>query len=123
MDDTFVIINRTEQDRFFKHINSIDLATSSSCKKKCSDNQLAFLDCKIKVSDSHKLSTAVYHKPTHTDHFLQFGSHHPVIHKFGVIRTLHYRAETVASNKQEAISEKNSYQRGDGELRLPKLGF
>ena len=87
-----------QQDRtgqyFFAHINSINNHIKFT-KEECSDNQLAFLDCKIKISESHKLTTAVYRKPTHTDHYLQFGSHHPLVHKLGVIRTLHYRAQAV----------------------------
>ena len=71
------------------------------------DNKLAFLDCNIKISDTRKLTTAVYRKPTHTDHYLQFGSHHPLVHKLGVIRTLHYRAETVVSDQREVSSEKD----------------
>ena len=72
VDDTFVIINSTKQDNFFAHIISINDHIKFT-QEKCLDNQLAFLDCKIKISDSHKLITAVYRKPTHTDHYLQFG--------------------------------------------------
>ena len=105
-DDTFVIINRTEQDRFLEHVSSKD-SDIKFAQEKCFDNQLAFLDCKIKISNSFKLSTAVYRKPTPTDHYMQFRSHHPLLHKLGIIRTLYYRAETVLSDKQEAISEKD----------------
>ena len=49
----------------------------------------------------------MYRKPTPTDHYLQFGSHHPLVHKLGVIRTLHYRAETVVSDQREVSSEKD----------------
>ena len=106
VDDTFVIINRTEQDNFFEHINSINSHIKFT-QEKCLDNKLAFLDCNIKISDTRKLTTAVYRKPTHTDHYLQFGSHHPLVHKLGVIRTLHYRAETVVSDQREVSSEKD----------------
>ena len=81
VNDTFVIINRTEQDNFFTHISINDHVKFT--QKKCSNNQLAFLDCKIKISNSHKVTTAVYRKPIHTDHYLQFGSHYPLVHKLG----------------------------------------
>ena len=106
VDDTFVNINRTEQDNFFEHINSINSHIKFT-QEKCLDNKLAFLDCNIKISDTRKLTTAVYRKPTHTNHYLQFGSHHPLVHKLGVIRTLHYRAETVVSDQREVSSEKD----------------
>ena len=59
------------------------------------------------VKTDGTLSTAVYRKPTHTDHYLQFSSHHPLIHKLGVIRTLQYRADTVVSNDELVVKEKD----------------
>ena len=106
VDDTFVIINRNEQDNFCTHINSIDNNIKFT-QEKCNDNKLAFLDCLVKINEKRKLSTIVYRKPTHTDHYLQFGSHHPLIHKLGVIRTLHYRAETIISDRKEVPPEKD----------------
>ena len=78
-----------------------------SHQSKCVYNSLlAFLDCLIKVDTEHKLSTVVYRKPTHTDHYLQFGSHHTLVHKLGVIRTLHYRADTIISDSNAVADEK-----------------
>ena len=41
-----------------------------------------------------KISTDVYRKPTHTDHDLQWDSHHPVAHTLSVVRTPFHRVET-----------------------------
>ena len=79
----------SELTNFFRHINQVD-ANIKFTQEEATDNQLPFLDCLIKVEDSGTLSSRVYRKPTHTDHYLQFGSHHPLIHKLGVIRTLFY---------------------------------
>ena len=106
VDDTFVIINRNEQDSFFTHINSIN-DNIKFTQEKYSDNKLAFLDCLVKIKDNRKLNTIVYRKPTHTDHYLQFDSHHPLIHKLGVIRTLYHRAETIISNQDDVAPEKD----------------
>ncbi|PIK58714.1 hypothetical protein BSL78_04397 [Apostichopus japonicus] len=59
------------------------------------------------INPKRKLNTVVYRKPTHTDHYLQFGSHHPLIHKLGVTRTLHYRADTIISDQSDIPSEKD----------------
>ena len=45
------------------------------------------------------LLTSVYRKPTHTDEYLQWNSHHHLSAKFSVINTLKHRAKTVSSNK------------------------
>ena len=46
------------------------------------------------------LITSVYRKPTHTDLYLQWDSHHHLAAKFSVINTLKHRVETVCSNNQ-----------------------
>ena len=68
---------------------------------------MAFLDCLVKISDKRKLNTIVYRKPTHTDHYLQFDSHHPLIHKLGVIRALYHRAGTIISDQDDVAPEKD----------------
>ena len=79
----------------------------------CKDNTLAFLDCLITVNSDGSLSSQVYvyRKPTHTDHYLQFGSHHPPgsssYTQVGVVRTLHYRADTIISGTEEIAKEKD----------------
>ena len=46
------------------------------------------------------LSTSVYRKPTHTDLYLQWDSHHTLTSKYSVIGTLQHRANTICSNPQ-----------------------
>ncbi|XP_071848595.1 uncharacterized protein [Apostichopus japonicus] len=106
VDDTFVITSKDEQDNFFTHINSINTNIKFT-QEECHNNNLAFLDCLVQINPKRKLNTVVYRKPTHTDHYLQFGSHHPLIHKLGVIRTLHYRADTIISDQSDIPSEKD----------------
>ena len=38
--------------------------------------------------DNGRVKILVYRKPTHTDQYLSYESHHPLVHKLGVIRTL-----------------------------------
>ncbi|XP_068723335.1 uncharacterized protein [Montipora capricornis] len=70
------------------------------------NDSLQFLDCPVTINEDGSLSTSVSRKPTHTDQYLQFDSHHPLIHKLGVIRTLEHRANVVISETAEREKEK-----------------
>jgi hypothetical protein len=59
------------------------------------EDSLAFLDCAVKIKEDRNLSIEIYRKPTHTDQYLLFDSHHPLEHKLGVIKTLQHRAKEV----------------------------
>jgi hypothetical protein len=48
------------------------------------DGHLAFLDLNVHRTVEGKLETDVYRKPTHTDKYLSYDSHHPVSHKRSV---------------------------------------
>ncbi len=96
VDDTWAKLKKTEAEQFFTHINSIDNNIKFT-QEPMINNQLAFLDC---------LDTKVHRKATHTDQYLLFTSHHPLIHKLGVIRTLNYRAQTIVSQESEKEKEK-----------------
>ena len=47
----------------------------------------------------------VYRKPTHTDQYLKFDSHHPLSHKLSVVRTLVHRCFSVVTDKEDQKSE------------------
>ncbi|KAI8484112.1 hypothetical protein Bbelb_382300 [Branchiostoma belcheri] len=49
-----------------------------------------------------------FRKPTHTDQYLDFNSHHPLEQKLGVIRTLFHRADTIITS-DEAKSKEHSH--------------
>ena len=68
VDDTFVILRHDELGGFFQHINSIDKNIKFT-QELCKDNALAFLDCLITVKQDGSLTSKVYRKPTHTDHY------------------------------------------------------
>ena len=54
----------------------------------------------ITPKEDGRLSTAVYRKPTHTDLYLQWHSHHTILSKYSVVGTLHHRAKTICSSPQ-----------------------
>ena len=71
--------------------------------KECREqNQsLAFLDVKVTRNKDNTISTTIYKKPTHTDRYFQFDSHHPKHHKFAVAKTLHNRIDTHVTNSDD----------------------
>ncbi|TWW53916.1 hypothetical protein D4764_0197150, partial [Takifugu flavidus] len=59
------------------------------------------------LSEDRNLTIEVYRKPTHTDQYLQFDSHHPLEHKLGVIRTLQHRAREIPTTSQGRKKEQD----------------
>ncbi|XP_072047005.1 uncharacterized protein [Amphiura filiformis] len=98
VDDTWVKINKDQLSPFFEHINQVNEHIKFT-QETIKEGKLAFLDCSVHVQSDGKIETSVYRKDTHTDQYLLFDSHHPLIHKLGVIRTLFHRADTISSNE------------------------
>ena len=79
------------------------------------DGALPFLDVLVK-RDGNKMKTTVYRKPTHTDWYLHFQSHHPQI-KSGIVKTLAHRAAMICHEDElqselahlQGVFEKNGY--------------
>ncbi|KAL3978929.1 G2/M phase-specific E3 ubiquitin-protein ligase [Sarotherodon galilaeus] len=99
VDNTWVKIKTQEVESFTAHINAVDKNIKFT-REDTKDNCLPFLDCAVHIEENGNLNIEVYRKPTHTDQYLLFDSHHPLEHKLGVIRTLHHRAEHVPSKPE-----------------------
>ncbi|KAI8498197.1 hypothetical protein Bbelb_241410 [Branchiostoma belcheri] len=82
------------------------------------DNMLPFLDTKTIVEEDGNLRFEVYRKPTHTDQYLAFDSHHPLEHKLAVIKTLFHRADNIVTSDQ-AKTDEQRHLRG----ALAKCGY
>ena len=67
---------------------------------------MPFLDIMITPEQDGSLSTTVYRKPTHTDLYLQWDSHHTVSAKYSVVGTSYHRAETICSSPHQLQEEK-----------------
>ena len=59
-------------------------------------------------------------KPTHTDQYLQWDSHHHLSTKFSVIQTLSHRASTVCSNPELLQKEKDHLRKALTKCKYPK---
>ena len=107
VDDTFVIHKEANKQGFLQHINSVDPAIRFTLEDNKEDGSIPFLDTIVKPEADGSLSISVYGKPTHTDQYLQWDSHHHLSAKFSVIQTLSHRASTICSNP-ELLQKKRS---------------
>ena len=76
VDDTLVIHKETNKQGFLQHINSVDPAIKFTLEDNKEDGSIPFLDTIVKPEVNGSLSITVYRKPTHTDQYLQWDSHH-----------------------------------------------
>ena len=98
VDDSFCIIKRNAVDSFHNTLNSIDQHISFTIEEE-NNNQIAFLDALVTRKDNDPI-IEVYRKPTHTDRYLDFFSHHDKRHKTSTAETLLHRATNLPSTKQ-----------------------
>ena len=120
MDDTFVIQKEENKQNFLQHINSVDLAIPFRVENTKEDDAIHFLDTIVKPENDGKLSITVYRKPTHTDAYLQWGSHHHLSAKYSVINTLTHRAKTVYSNPELLQKEMKHLRKALTNCNYPK---
>ena len=75
-DDTFVIWTHGKEElhAFHEHLNRQCSSIQFTIEEE-KEEQIAFLDVRV-TRQGDKMSTAVYQKPTHTDRYLPFSSHH-----------------------------------------------
>ena len=76
VDDTFTILDRENVDDFLQHLNNQQPSIRFTMETE-KDNKLAFLDSADLREPDGRLAIIVYRKPTHTDQYLAFDSHHP----------------------------------------------
>ena len=119
MDDTFVIHKEVNKQGFLQHINSVDPAIKFTVEDNKEDGSIPFLDTIVKPEENGGLSITVYRKPTHTDQYLQWDSHHNLSAKFSVINTLSHGAQTVCSNPELLKQEKEHLRKALTQCKYP----
>ena len=100
VDDTFVILKKDHKEEFLQHINSVDPAIQFTTEEQKEDGSMPFLDILVTPQEDGTLTSKVYRKPTHTDQYLQWDSHHNLACYYRLINTLTHRAKAVCSNSQ-----------------------
>ena len=108
MDDTFTIIKNDNRNNFLEHLNSIHPKIKFTSEEIRSDRSVPFLDILITPEEDGSLKTSIYRKPTHTDLYLQWDSHHTFPSKYSVVDTLYHRAKTICLRPQ-LFQEKEQY--------------
>ena len=97
VDDVCTAIDRTKILAFLEHLNNIHHSIQFTHEMENSNKCLPFLDVLLERNDDGSLSTSVYPKPSHTDRYVDFSSHHPLMHKASVVRSHFNRAKSLSA--------------------------
>ena len=101
------MLNRDNVNSFLQHLNSQQPTIRFTMEIE-KDNTIPFLDTSVTRDSDGLLTTRVYKKPTHTDQYLAYDSHHPQSVKPGIVKCLHDRAENLTT-KPSVISEEKRH--------------
>ena len=82
VDDTFCILDKSQTESFHQHLNPVckHIQFTKEVKFKSS---LPFLDVLV-FRSGNNISTQIHKKPTHTDLYLPYTSHHPKHQKLAI---------------------------------------
>jgi len=105
VDDSFCIIKRNTVDSFHNTLNTIDQHISFTIEEE-NNKQIAFLNTLVTCKDNAVIID-IYGKPTHTDRYLDFFSHHDKRHKSSTAETLLHHAIKLPSTEQGKEAEIN----------------
>ena len=105
MDDASTTTKSDDTQTFLEHLNSVEpcIKFRIECE---SEGKIALLDSMVHHQEDGRLTTTAYPKPTHTDRYLSFSSHHPSMHKRAVVKSLTDRAAKIPTTKFDQIKEK-----------------
>ena len=82
-DDVYSILTRAHLESFFPHINNLHQNIKFTMEKEI-NAEPAFLDTLLKRNNG-EISVLVYRRPTHTDQYLHYSSHHQTSCKESVV--------------------------------------
>ena len=102
------IFKKCEGENLTAHLNQIDPTwyIKLTYEEEELDGSIAFLDKLIKRKKG-TTKLCIYRKPTHTNQYLQFNSHHPLHQKLGVVRTLLDRKDAIVTEDDKKTEESN----------------
>ena len=86
VDDVITTAKSGSTQTFLEHLNSVEPCITFTIEHE-NESKIAFLDTMVHHQEDGKLITTVYRKPTHTDRYLSYLSHHPSMHKRAVVRS------------------------------------
>ena len=103
VDDVYSIFKRTHLENFFYLINNLHQNIKFTTDEE-SNEELAFLDALLKRNNG-EIFVLMYKKPTHTDKYLHYSSHHQTSCKLSVVSSLFNRAYSIITNKDDLHKE------------------
>ena len=98
VDDVFSVIQLNYLQELLHHINSLHPQTQFT-KEEEQDSILPFLDTLLQRNPDKTISVKVYRKPTHTNQYLNYTSHHSTSALFD-------RADNIVSSEKDKEEEK-----------------
>ena len=99
VDNTFCILDKSQTESFHQHLNSVCKHIQFT-KEVEFESSLPFLDVLVSRSGNN-ISTQIHKKPTHTDRYLSYTSHHPKHQKLAITHSLHNRISSHITDQTE----------------------
>ena len=99
VDDIYSVLKWRHLENFFHHINNLHQSIKFTMEGE-SNGELAFLVTLLKQNNG-EISVLLYRKPTHTDQYLHYSSHHQTSCKESVVSSLFSRAYSIITNKDD----------------------
>ena len=104
VDDTCCIVKRGMAEELLDHLNSVRPSIQFTLELE-REGSLPFLDTLLRRREDGTLDISVYRKPTHTDRYLHFRSHHPTHVRRGLVRCLFNRARSITTSPDSLQKE------------------
>ena len=119
VDDAFTVIKKNQKQTFLNHLNSINSNIQFTSEDPGEDGSIPFLDMLVIPDGEGRLKTTVYRKPTHTNQYLHWDSHHDIPSKYSLIGTLFHRAKTICSEPKHLQDEEEHLYRTLRKCKYP----
>ena len=74
------------------------------------------------LDEEGRLKTTVYRKPTDTNQYLHWDSHHAIPSKYSMIGTLFHRAKTICSGPNQLQEEEEHLYNTLKKMQVPNMG-
>ena len=124
VDDVLEIIKDGKVKQLTHHLNQTEpTGNIKFTHEPEKDNRIPFLDTLITRKPDGSVKLLIYRKPTHTDQYLNFTSHHPLQHKLDVVRTLMDRAERVVTDPEDRKKEEDHIRQALHKCNYPSWTF
>ena len=106
VDDVFCIIKKGKEDELLKKLNNHRSSIQFTMEKEV-NGSLSFLYYNLNKKEDNFLEVSIHKKPTHTDRYLNFRSHHPAQVKRGIVKCLFDRARRLISDERNLRNEED----------------